>query len=133
MAIHLGNILEQAIRMERIGISELSRKLRVSRRTIYNWFEQENLNIQIILKVGEIIGHDFSAELPENLLRSHRRLLSFDDTSAESRGEIDNNSVYFWMNKYVSLLEKYNDLLSLIADKPNPNSSTMLKRKNTLL
>jgi len=127
MAIHLGNILEQAIRMERIGISELSRKLRVSRRTIYNWFEQENLGIQIILKVGEVIGHDFSTDIPENLLRSHRRLLSIDDTTLEHKGDGDSNSVYFWMNKYVSLLEKYNDLLSIIADKPNPN---IIKRKN---
>lgn len=129
MAIHLGNILEQAIRMERIGISELSRKLKVSRRTIYNWFEQENLNIQIILKVGDVIGHDFSVELPENLLRSHRRLLNIDNTSLENKDEVENNSVYFWMNKYVSLLEKYNDLLSLIADKSNSNTS-VIKRKN---
>lgn len=130
MAIHLGSILEKAVRMERIGISELSRKLRVSRRTIYNWFEQENLNIQIILKVGEMIGHDFSAELPENLLRTHRRLLNIDENSLENKVEMDNNSVYFWMNKYVSLLEKYNDLLSLIADKPHINSSTIIKWKN---
>jgi predicted transcriptional regulator len=125
MGIHVGNVLEQVVRMERIGISELSRKLKVSRRTIYNWFEQENLNLQIILKVGDIIGHDFTAELPETLIRNHRHLLNAEDTSLVRTVDVDNNSVYFWMNKYVSLLEKYNDLLSLISE--NSSSSAVNK------
>lgn len=125
MGIHVGNILEQVLRMERIGISELSRKLKVSRRTIYNWFEQENLNLQIILEVGEIIGHDFRAELPENLINNNRHLLSAEDTSLVKSVDVDNNSVYFWMNKYISLLEKYNDLLNLISE----NSSTSSNKK----
>lgn len=125
MGIHVGNVLEQVVRMERIGISELSRKLKVSRRTIYNWFEQENLNLQIILKVGDIIGHDFTAELPETLIRNHRHLLNAEDTSLVKNADVDNNSVYFWMNKYVSLLEKYNDLLNLISENSSSSNKNV--------
>lgn len=130
MGIHVGNILEQVLRMERIGISELSRKLRVSRRTIYNWFEQENLNIQILLEVGEIIGHDFTAELPENLLNRHQNVLNEEDKSLVSNTDVDNNSVYFWMNKYINLLEKYNDLLNLISKSSSVPTNKNLRGKN---
>ena len=123
MGIHVGNVLEQVLRMERIGISELSRKLKVSRRTIYNWFDQENLNLQILLEVGNIIGHDFTAELPETLIRNHRHLLNTEDSSSLANADIDNNSVYFWMNKYISLLEKYNDLLNLISENSSSNKN----------
>lgn len=130
MGIHVGNVLEQVLRMERIGISELSRKLKVSRRTIYNWFEQENLDLQIILEVGDIIGHDFTVELPESLARNNRHFLGAEDTSPGKNTELDNNSVYFWMNKYISLLEKYNELLNLISENSSSSSNKNMKGKN---
>lgn len=128
MSIHVGNVLEQVLRMERIGISELSRKLKVSRRTIYNWFEQENLNLQIILEVGDIIGHDFTAELPEILVRNHRSSSSMEESSVGNSD--DNNTVYFWMNKYVTLLEKYNELLSIISENSALKALKNTKSKN---
>lgn len=131
MNIHLGNVLEQVLRMERVGISELSRKLKVSRRTIYNWFEQENLNIQILLEVGNVIGHDFNAELPEAVMRNHRHLLNTEDISLVKGADVDNNSVYFWMNKYVNLLEKYNDLLKNISENSTLNRNQ--KDKNNTI
>lgn len=132
MGTHLGNILEQVIRMERIGISELSRKLKVSRRTIYNWFEQENLNIQIILEVGEVIGHDFTSSLPESIIKSNGHLFQSSEENSENNMEVDNNSVFFWMNKYVRLLEKYNELLSLMSENSitHPNHTYIGKNDN---
>lgn len=127
MGIHIGKILEKIVRMERIGISELSRKLKVSRRTIYNWFEQENLNLQILFDVGEIIGHDFTNDLPESMLHRIRRLPSTEAPVLTNEDELASTSVYFWMNKYVSLLEKYNHLLSKVSDSPTTPS---IKRKN---
>lgn len=131
MGIHIGKILEKVVRMERIGISELSRKLKVSRRTIYNWFEQENLNIQVLFDVGEIIGYDFTNELPENMLHRHRRLPNIEASPLASEEEVSSNSVYFWMNKYVSLLEKYNHLLSTVSENSSAPSLQALKRKNS--
>lgn len=131
MGRHVGNILEQVLRMERIGISELSRKLKVSRRTIYNWFEQENLSLQILLEVGNIIGHDFTAELPETLMKNHRHVINAPDASSVKNVDMDNNSVYFWMNKYITLLEKYNDLLNLISE--NSPSNKDITKKNDYL
>jgi len=132
MGTHLGKILEQVIRMERIGISELSRKLKVSRRTIYNWFEQDNLNIQIILEVGEVIGHDFTSSLPESIIKSNGHFFNNNEEHSESNIEADNNSVFFWMNKYVRLLEKYNELLSIMSKNSmsHPNHTFIGKNDN---
>lgn len=121
MNINVGHVLEQAVRMERIGISELSRKLNVSRRTIYNWFKQEDLNPNIILKVGDVIRHDFTAELPETFIRNHKHILETENPSILNEVAADNNSVYFWMNKYVALLEKYNEMLNRISESSKPH------------
>lgn len=130
MGTHLGNILKQVIRMERIGISELSRKLKVSRRTIYNWFEQENLNIQIILEVGGVIGHDFTSNLPESIIESYGHLFHPSEENSDNNIEVDNNSVFFWINKYVQLLEKYNELLSLMSENSLTHSNHTFIGKN---
>ena len=104
-----GEIVELVIRRNHISISELSRKLKVSRRSIYNWFTQENLSREIIYKIGEVLNHDFSAEFPDMfdramILNHHQNMTT--DTEAE---ELE--SVTYWRNKYINLLEKHNDFL----------------------
>jgi plasmid maintenance system antidote protein VapI len=104
-----GEIVELVIRRNHISISELSRKLKVSRRSIYNWFTQENLSREIIYKIGEVLNHDFSAEFPDMfdramILNHHQNKTT--DTEVE---ELE--SVTYWRNKYINLLEKHNDFL----------------------
>lgn len=112
MSLNVGQVLERVVRRDRMGISELSRKLNVSRRTIYNWFDQKSLNPEIIWKVGTVIGHDFSVELPETFAKNSHYINEALDAHTEDQAKGDPNSVYFWMNKYIKLLEKYNEILS---------------------
>jgi predicted transcriptional regulator len=103
-----GEIVELVIRRNHISISELSRKLKVSRRSIYNWFTQESLSREIIYKIGEVLNHDFSAEFPDmfdraTVLSNQRRITEADSEELES--------VNYWRNKYINLLEKHNDFL----------------------
>ncbi|MNK64438.1 hypothetical protein D3C87_836800 [compost metagenome] len=111
MSLNVGQVLERVVRRDRMGISELSRKLNVSRRTIYNWFDQKSLNPEIIWKVGSVIGHDFSIELPETFAKTNTSINEAFDAHTEDFANGDANSVYFWMNKYIKLLEKYNEIL----------------------
>src|ERR1700754_1762845 len=71
---NFGRIVERVVRRDRMGISELARRLKVSRRTIYNWFEMERLSIDIISKIGFVIGHDFSDEFPEEFANADNHL-----------------------------------------------------------
>lgn len=105
-----GEILERLVRRDRMGISELSRKLNVSRRTIYNWFGQDRIGHEVIWQVGRLLGQDLSSSFPEAFPKYSSEPTSQTADPGKQIGS-DSNSVYFWMNKYIHLLEKYNDLL----------------------
>lgn len=111
----MGKIIERVVRRDHVRISELSRKLHVSRRTIYNWFNQESLSFEIICKIGAAIMHDFSNEFPEEFARIDKEM--GDDMNASGNndhlsGAATSGSVEYWMSKYIKLLEKYNELLT---------------------
>ena len=104
-----GEIVELVIRRNNLSISELSRRLHVSRRSVYNWFDQTDLSLDVICKIGEVLDYDFSLEFPD--LFNRRKLKSIDMTH-ELQEETQQNSVNYWRNKYISLLEKHNEILS---------------------
>ena len=131
-----GEVLERIVRRDSMGISELSRKLNVSRRTIYNWFNKERLSYEVIWQVGDLLGQDLSPCFPD--IFQHGNLDSQDSQALNRQSNKEPDSVYFWMNKYIQLLEKYNDLLSSSAGKEleeqNPkNLSPRSKRPDTFL
>ena len=109
MELHTGAIVERVVRRSGVSITELARRTHVNRRSVYNWFNQKRLKLDIICKIGCVLGHDFSIEFPNFFPKDEftqmKRLM-------ETREEAENSeSVYFWMNKYIALLEKYNELL----------------------
>ena len=118
MTPNKGDVIERVVR-KKIGISELSRKLQVSRTAIYNWFEHGQINLDTICKIGEAIGHDFTKEFPEEFANAQNSAANLGTTPAENKDE--SNSVDYWINKYVNLLEQYNDLL---LDLTYPDSKT---------
>ena len=65
MAKHRGEILEKAVRKSTYPIKALAEKLGISRNTLYNKFREHNLNYDFVLKVGDIIYHDFKDDFPE--------------------------------------------------------------------
>lgn len=113
--LHFGQILEKAVRRSPVGISELARRLSVSRRSVYNWFESDKVNVEVIRKIGFIIGHDFSAEFPDEFAKAND--YASNDPFPEQTGTTSKNSdaVYYWMDKYIKLLEKVNSALSIEA------------------
>lgn len=112
MEQHTGAIVERVVRRSGLSITELARRIHVNRRSVYNWFEQKTLKLDIIQKIGCVLGHDFSVEFPEYFdkgeLTQMKRLI---DSPIEDSTPAQGENVYFWMNKYITLLEKYNELL----------------------
>lgn len=128
MNLNVGQVIEHVVRKDHMGITELSRKLHVSRRTIYNWFDQESLNFDIICKIGNVINHDFSQEFPDDFARIRDEERAKKNALMEAEGNSQPNfstSVNYWMNKYIQLLEKYNELLSQSSSKPNMEKDMM--------
>ena len=115
--VHYGHVVERIVRRNRMGISEVARKLHISRRTLYNWFETNNLNIDTILKLGSVLGHDFSLEFPDDFAK-----ISDCETGTVFMDEqkIDppaTEAVYYWMDKYIKLLEKFNEALAVSSKR----------------
>jgi predicted transcriptional regulator len=114
MKLHYGQVVERQVRRNGYSITSLAKLTQVNRRSIYNWFNQENLNISIINRVGWAINHDFAADLPE-LYRLDKFKVSENTLETISiRNESDIKKIQAeenWKNKYIVLLEKYNELL----------------------
>lgn len=106
---HKGEILEKAVRDSGMPLTKLTLRLKKSRRWIYNAFENPNVSIDYILEIGKIIHHDFSDDIIE--LKKYRNMtvaMQLEDNSSDSESS---NTIEFWKNKYLNLLEKYNLLL----------------------
>lgn len=105
MLSHHGEILEKVIRRTGPSLTDLAKLLNVNRRSTYNWFMQQRLKPEIILKIGRAIGHDFSVEFPG--------LFTSDDFKVEPAEAKREGSIDVWKEKYIDLLERYNALLEL--------------------
>lgn len=111
MEKHYGQLVEYRVRKNGYSISDLARNLKVNRRSIYNWFNQRHLKKEIIFHIGCTLRHDFSKEIPEMFLAEEFNCLR--ETSQtiiiQNIDSTEENERY--KNKYVTLLEQYNDLL----------------------
>lgn len=108
--IHRGEIVEEAVRKSGFPIAELARRMKRSRRHVYNLFENPNVSLDTILEVGKIIHYNFAKEIRE--LRTYQlqdSVVKLEDVREEYL--VDTDNVEYWKNKYLLLLEKYNDLL----------------------
>ena len=107
---HKGEIIEKAVRSSGYSITKLADSLGRSRRWIYQIFESPNVPIDYILDIGKIIHHDFSNEVRE--LKVYRIKMS-NESFQESAQIVDSDrkEAEYWKNKYLTVLENYNELL----------------------
>ncbi len=95
--------MEGAVRASEWSISALAQKLNLSRKTIYNYFENPDLEDYIVKRFEHVL-HVY--------ILSENESAGFVNDSAEtyvSKGH--EGSAQFWKDKYLDLLEKYSALL----------------------
>ena len=112
---HAGHIVESIIRKKGHNISKLAQNMKISRCTLYNWFQQEALPFDILVRIGAYINHDFSVDFPEyfSLNMEERR-----ESNPLHNQILEDEKVDFWRHKYILLLEKYNEYLLCLNNKP---------------
>jgi hypothetical protein len=137
MKLHKGELIEKLIRRNGVNISDIARKMRVNRRSVYNWFEQQNLKMDVIIRIGNIVGCDIPKEYPEAFtpdeLSTLDSLTAYNQQGSNQPGQNEK----FWIEKYVTLLEEYNQLLmrqtylSELGEKENPvlKSNMLIKSR----
>lgn len=102
---HRGEIIKEAIYISGYPITELAKRLGKSRRWMYLMFENSNVSLDIVLQIGKIIHHDFTEEIKEfNPYQNAINEPVADYQKDESQAE-------YWKNKYLKLLEEYNEIL----------------------
>jgi predicted transcriptional regulator len=106
--MHRGEIIEKAVRDSSVALSELARRLKVSRKTIYNIFERYDVDMDIVYKIGEIIHYDFSMHFP-TMKNSPEIEIQKVDNSIETT--LLKKEIEYWKDKYIVLLEEHNKLL----------------------
>jgi hypothetical protein len=101
--VHVGKQLEDAVRASEWSITALAQKLKLSRKTIYNYFENPDLD-EFIVKRFENVLHVYILPVQNEALWSQKANHNKPDGSSE-------NTAQYWKNKYLELLEKYTQLL----------------------
>lgn len=104
---HRGEIIKEAVYRSGYPITELAKRLGKSRRWMYLMFENSNVSLDIVLQIGKIIHYDFTDEIKE--FSPSQKVL--EKLSLNSKKE--DSDTEFWKNKYLKLLEEYNDLLKM--------------------
>ncbi|MDG1330844.1 MAG: helix-turn-helix transcriptional regulator [Crocinitomicaceae bacterium] len=107
---HKGEIIEQAVRESGFSITRLAKRMGKSRRWVYQIFKSRTVPVDYIIAIGKVIHHDFSEDIED--LKHYKVSIAKQITNDPQRGfGTDKDEVEYWKNKYLSVLEKYNDLL----------------------
>ena len=102
---HRGEILKEAIYKSGVPITELAKRMGKSRRWMYLMFDNSNVSLDIVLQIGKLIHHDFSKEIKE--FSPTKKAVNEPPTVYEK----EESNTEYWKNKYLNLLEEYNELL----------------------
>lgn len=106
---HRGEIVKKAIDESGCKKAEIARQLKIQRKTLYNYFDRQDLAIDTILSIGKLIRHDFSDEI-----REMRYIRPYVEESLEPLYR--SQDAEYWKNKYLALLEEFNLLLKKVND-----------------
>jgi len=106
--VHRGEIVEQAVRKSGVPIATIAKRLGKSRRWMYLMFDNPDVPIEMIARIGKIIYYDFHEDLPDLFPKGQ----IFSDSSVNYK---PTESVEYWKNKYFILLEEHNALLKKLA------------------
>lgn len=120
--VHRGEIVEKVVRDSGYPIAKIAKRLGKSRRHVYNIFDNNRLNWDVIMQIGHIINHDFAKEFVELRNTTFVKAASVPLIVQEANGpyvskhrkEMDEYKTELEeiRAKYIELLEKYNALLN---------------------
>lgn len=106
--IHRGEIVEQAVRKSGVPIATIAKRLGKSRRWMYLMFDNPDVPIEMITRIGQVIYYDFHDDLPSLFPKGQ----VFSESPITYK---PSESAEYWKNKYFSLLEEHNVLLKKLT------------------
>lgn len=132
MSLHKGKILQNAIKESGVSITKIVEKvkkkynhIKCSRARMYHLFKEEEIDDGFLLKVGSVIYHDFSDEIP-SLAQNKAVKHSDEDSKAEYKRFED--EFFHIRQEYARLQHSYIELLGLLTKVANQNNDVALKK-----
>jgi AcrR family transcriptional regulator len=107
--IHRGEVLQVAVRKHKLKITQVVKKLGISRGTFYNHVEDPNLSFEILERYGKALGYDFTADIPEMAKYTFEEPSEIYGQPSTLEEAIKQGE--YWKNKYIALLEKHQRLI----------------------
>ena len=102
--LHRGALLEAAVKESSINITQMVKRLGISRGTYYNHKNDPDLSFEQLAKYGKVLKRDFSQELPEMkkyALEESEAPYNAPKTLEEAIEQRD-----YWRERYYQLLER---------------------------
>lgn len=109
---HRGEIVETVVRNSGYSLTKLADRLGKSRRWMYLMFENPNVTLDVILKIGKLINHDFSDEIDE-----FKNITESVTYEAGVMYKKNDKTVAYWKEKYYELLEEHHQLMKQQQEK----------------
>ncbi len=115
---HRGEIVEKAIRLSGIGITDVAKEIGYSRTHMYVFFDDPDLGVDIIIKIGKAIKHDFRKEFPELFMTNPTDVVNEPSVEYMSNSLTDClKEKNEWKTKYYAVLEEVSQLKSKLLEK----------------
>lgn len=121
-SVHRGSIVEVAVRRSGISLTKVAERLHINRSTLYNYFNNSELDFEIIAKIGTVVDNDFSKDFPE--VNNYKLSIVLDEgveygsnsLFKECQQELNkwkniaynqSTEIRDWQSKYIKLQEDY--------------------------
>lgn len=109
--IHRGEVLQAAVKKSPHSVTQLVKRMGISRGTYYNHKEDPNLPFEDLEKYGKVLGYDFTEDFPEmQKYVVEESVVTYGEP--KTLGEAIKQRDYWrkeadqWKDKYIKLLEE---------------------------
>ena len=112
MKMHIGKKIQEAVKRSGMSVTEFAEKINYSRRNIYSIFDKESIDTSLLVKISEVLGHDFFSHYNSDPKKGNR------SQAAEPSGvrEYNENRIRDLV-KEIDYLKEINSLLKIQVEK----------------
>ncbi len=110
--LHQGKLISKIVKQSGYRVTWLAGKLGMSRHTLYNRFQTEDLSDDFVLRIGRLIYYDFAKHFTLDT-QIHEEV----EEAPIIYGGVEEKPLEDSLEeKYILLLEKYNHLVLILTD-----------------